>query len=106
MNILEVIGRAATDPVHASLCMALYHTGTALARHMPSTVQEPLLRYTAQFQIHSKQEFNEEENLGSQKAQDTLAEKMMAYMAGATEVATGTMQMEEPTVETTTAGTS
>ena len=45
-------------------------------------------------------------NLGSQKAQDTLAEKMMAYMAGATEVATGTMQMEEPTVETTTAGTS
>ena len=61
MNILEVIGRAATDPVHASLCMALYHTGTALARHMPSTVQEPLLRYTAQFQIHSKQEFNEEE---------------------------------------------
>ena len=61
LDVQHVLGRPAADPVHAALAMALHHAGTALSRFMPADVQHGLLQYTAQFTIHVKENFDENE---------------------------------------------
>ena len=84
LNVRHILGRPATDPVHAALTMALHHSGTALARHMPTAVQNGLLQYTAQFTVHVKENFDENENLGSQDTRDRLQAKISGSTAPAT----------------------
>ena len=84
LDVQQILGRPATDPVHAALTMALHHAGTALARHMPTAVQNGLLQYTAQFTVHVKENFDENENLGSQDTRDRLQAKISGSTAPAT----------------------
>ena len=84
LDVQHVLGRPAADPVHAALTMALHHAGTALSRYMPADVQHGLLQYTAQFTIHVKENFDENENLGSQDTRDKLQAKISGSTAPAT----------------------
>ena len=84
LDVQHVLGRPAADPVHAAVTMALHHAGTALSRFMPADVQHGLLQYTAQFTIHVKENFDENENLGSQDTRD----KLQAKISGSTTPAT------------------
>ena len=76
--------------------MSLHHAGTALARHMPLEVQNGLLQYTAHFTVHVEEQFDEDENLGSQGTRDRLQAKISAPTAPAT--------LQESTAETPMAG--
>ena len=109
LHVGTVVHSPAEDPVHAGLTMALYHAGTALARHMPEGVQELLLRYTAQFKVHVKENFEEDSNLGSQNTRDQLVQKIAAANSPPTVHEGGPMEIttEETTAaEMTTTGTS
>ena len=108
LHVGTVVHSPAEDPVHAGLTMALYHAGTALARHMPEGVQELLLRYTAQFKVHVKENFEEDGNLGSQNTRDQLVQKIAAANSPPTVHEGGPMEIttEETTAaEMTTTGT-
>ena len=76
--------------------MALHHAGTALARHMPLEVQNGLLQYTAHFTVHVEEQFDEDENLGSQGTRDRLQAKISAPTSPAT--------LQESTAETPMVG--
>ena len=74
LNVRAVINRPVTDPQHAGLSMSLYHSGTAVARHMGDDLQRALLHYTAQFTVQVK-------NLGSQQMRDKVAAMSTATSA-------------------------
>lgn len=74
LNVRTVINRPVTDPQHAGLSMSLYHSGTAVARHMGDDLQRALLHYTAQFTVQVK-------NLGSQQMRDKVAAMSTATSA-------------------------
>ena len=96
LNVQEILCRPATDLLHAALTMALHHAGTAFARHMKLEVQNGLLQYTAQFTVHVNEQFDKDENLGSQGTRDRLQAKISAPTAPAT--------LQESTAETPMAG--
>ena len=81
LNVRTVINRPVTDPQHAGLSMSLYHSGTAVARHMGDDLQRALLHYTAQFTVQVKEHFNEAENLGSQQMRDKVVAMSTATSA-------------------------
>jgi len=81
LNVRAVINRPVTDPQHAGLSMSLYHSGTAVARHMGDDLQRALLHYTAQFTVQVKEHFNEAENLGSQQMRDKVVAMSTATSA-------------------------
>ena len=101
LNVRTVINRPGTDPQHAGLAMSLYHSGTALARHMPDDLQRALLHYAAQFAAHVKEQFNEAENLGSQQMRDKVSAMATAPATTATST---TLTAMGTTADETTAG--
>ncbi|CAL1156929.1 unnamed protein product, partial [Cladocopium goreaui] len=82
LNVRTVINRPVTDPQHAGPSMSLYHSGTAVARHMGDDLQRALLHYTAQFTAQVQEQFNEAENLGSQQMRDKVAAMRTWTLAG------------------------